>query len=944
MSFFSNGSLGHDSQLRKKRSLTSFGRERKQSNGSAEESAQRTRAASGPSAIVANKQSSLPALPTRRSTEQPSGRRSTNERRDESSLPSNARQKKHGPPPPFTNLIIQVPPSQSDTKHYVGPPSKPGRRPPTSPEAREGLILPYSPNGRFVSSPISISTNASQHGQTTLNPMSLSLGNSSPSPITVRRRQSEDHPSTLAQQRSPFGLNFPSPFPKDHARTMTTSVSTPTSPRTRMLPLGGPPLPSPNLRPASASSSPTAKSFSSRSSILRVPVPRFDASDLTLGSTSGSGSGASVKEEGNTSKKKPRNLLRKPSLVRQRAPFCLTPNADTKFQDSSKGKEKEAKESRPKNFLARSRRNSIAALFDVVSPQLKPTTSLTPAREVVVAYQESQRLSEGDCSLKSGGTVIAVGGPEGSEVGKSNWTPPWTGQVAQDGHGDSDKPPSHKQETPLRALTRKMSTRLHTGERPGHGSNRRSISGAIELSNPAGSGAEVNVNQSVTSPAPIPYPQSATPRPKMSSGWPGAENEEGRVWEDRVGSWAFREQGKEKEKASPKEETELNPRGLWKLVKRLSSGNLKEKKHSPSEAPPPVPALPAHVVQRRARIQEPPDAERTPVSPGSVLEAPPGIMRYISSVPALAIPRARSLSRTKPLPDESGSPSSPPRSSSAAPRRWRSPTTRSSSPSSTNTGLFTRSRASSDSSYGESIPPIPGIPLAHVNNRSQTVLPTDGRSGKASDELVRSHKPRREKERVRDGTPSPTGSATIPSFDMQHPVNNFQTKKDKRVMPPSMSPLPTSADPPSAMSSSPQQSPPPIPKRSPFRLIGPKHATGPYRKQSMPDVKIVMQARPRPSFSTPKARPRSVSDGDLTIEVERPKESPGPSVFTFKELNAASARHLTEQEKNAKWEDLLRKSAKAGGTLYVSPTSTGGLGLWSDQRSSVAMSDKTETN
>ena len=300
------------------------------------------------------------------------------------------------------------------------------------------------------------------------------------------------------------------------------------------------------------------------------------------------------------------------------------------------------------------------------------------------------------------------------------------------------------------------------------------------------------------------------------------------------------------------------------------------------------------------------------------------------------MPRSRSMSKSKNGFDgEGGSPGSPLKSSSMPPRRWRSTTTRSSSPSSANTGLFTRSRSSSDSSYGESIPPIPGIPLTHIN-KSQIISPSESnKSWKGDDESASSYKTRRNK--GRDITPSPTGSATMPSFDVQQPpTNKFPPRRSssKRVQVPKN----TSSEPTKETITI---GPPPVPQRHPRRPPPPKTHTAPYRKQSMPDVKIVMsptpQARPRPSpaDTTPKARPRSVSDSDITIDLA------SKQVFTFREMPADGTRHLTEQEKNAKWEDLLRKSAKAGGTLHVGPTS-GGLGLWSDERSSIAISDKSE--
>lgn len=716
------------------------------------------------------------------------------------------------------------------------------------------------------------------------------------------------------------------------------------------------PISSPLPRPTSAASSPTARSFvsapgSTPSSIRRVPVPPFDRSDFTLASGSGSGSTSNLSHDASKqpTTKKPHNILRKPSLTRRQQHEeedhpSSPPVSDNDRKAKANSRKGKAKDHRPRSksvMLSRPKGNSDTPVFEIVAPMpTQAIVDLTPAREVVMAYHQAQRLANGQELILGSGTVIAVGAPEESETGssgKSHWIPPWAGAGKE---GAGTETPDGKPTT-FKTLSRKLSARLqpHPDRKmPSHSVNRRSLSGALEFFSVGASSSgrdPAAQKRSVTSPTTMTHPSDwPTPsrRPqsaglKKGSDWPSADHN---AAGDTVGNWATGRLG-----PPTKEEQEVSNTGrLWKIVKRFSSGNLKEKRVMMAETAPPVPPLPKEMLQKPTLVQE--DLDEMPLRPSSPPAIQGGIMRYISSVPALNISRPKTQKAQRQ--EEAASPSSPRSNAGMAPRRWRSATTRSSSPSSSaTTGIFPRSRCSSDSSYGESIPPIPGIPLAHVVNKSQVISTMETPRPRKSEDSARGGLLRRRKSQ--EGSSSPTGSATMPTFESSHPFNYFSSKKSKRGAPP-RPPLPSAPWPVTesatlkAVNAQPR---PPIPPRNPYRAT---MAGLTLRKQSMPEVKpatiVEPQRRPSTHRSSGTTRPRSVSDSDIMAEAQL-NGAASPSMFMFRELSTAP-RLLTEQEKNDKWEDLLRRSANAGGTLHVRPPAEGtGLGLWSD-RSSLAMS------
>lgn len=256
-------------------------------------------------------------------------------------------------------------------------------------------------------------------------------------------------------------------------------------------------------------------------------------------------------------------------------------------------------------------------------------------------------------------------------------------------------------------------------------------------------------------------------------------------------------------------------------------------------------------------------------------------------------------------------------------------TTVSSSPAS-GTGFFPRSRASSASSFGDmSFPPVPDTQIGQY-----IVPPHRGYRNSNSEEGSQASESPSGALFATNERPLPSPTASIPAFEAQDPVNSFSSFKHKHAH------LPHATHFPEPELSTPRREqarwglpPPPRTHRRP-NLSAP--AFPPPRQHSVPDITLVQGARVdvasenrwgSDSKQASVARPRSTSDA----------ANPVVSTLRYREMSETQ-RRLTEQEKNAKWEDLLQRSDRAGGTLRVGSPTTGTLSLWSD-RTSVASSE-----
>lgn len=379
---------------------------------------------------------------------------------------------------------------------------------------------------------------------------------------------------------------------------------------------------------------------------------------------------------------------------------------------------------------------------------------------------------------------------------------------------------------------------------------------------------------------------------------------------------------------------ESSPSGKWwKLVKRISTGGLRDK-YRPDDAPPPVPALP----QDLRRFAEP--RTTLDISPKSVASREAdeqGVLlsRFMQSRTSLSGVEPSLPASHKPKTSPSR-PSTGGHQSSSAPRP--STTTRSSSPVSSDmasSSFFHRphSPRSSTSSFGDGLPSLPKMQSLSCG---QHIVPPSELDRMAADpsraNAESQHEPRNRSrsrsapmpERMSD---SPS-SASLPSLPLPPRRRTPSAPSTDFSSSPSV-PSPGREESGSAASSSlplntlsefgtlGHSGPPPRPRRSEARKL-------PHLVLKQPDSFSHTPATPRP-------RPPPVEDADAANRLSarsyastakqvslwaQSSVSPTSRTQRFREME--SPRHaLTEEEKVSRWEALLERSERAGGTLHL---------------------------
>ncbi|EIN09481.1 hypothetical protein PUNSTDRAFT_119958 [Punctularia strigosozonata HHB-11173 SS5] len=425
-----------------------------------------------------------------------------------------------------------------------------------------------------------------------------------------------------------------------------------------------------------------------------------------------------------------------------------------------------------------------------------------------------------------------------------------------------------------------------------------------------------------------------------------------------------------KQRDKESREDEHSPGGkLWKLMKRISTGGLRDKysSASPEVSPPPVPALPRDLpAHSRTTTQTSPSSD----SQGS---SPNPLTRYLSPRPSMTALRStprtpvHPRSSSGPAPTTSSGRKSTRTTSTTGPRP--STTTRSSSPiSSSDVASSSRffksnvSSRSSSSSYGEEIqstthgtaaigkyiiPPgqleeLHKLDLSFMKNPDPAKRsPTAARSRQADDSpppisAVDAHPaplapPRSARRAFRSESPE------IPSFSTDGPVNDFsaaaRTKRARHVTSsfgarPATSPV-TGSFPASELGA--LSPPPPRPAKSPRRPLSAAVApTTPLIPPLAPlptitmDLEAVAASRERHDEDNEDDRQsravRTASNASTMKDGRRSRsrsQAPAPSPVTFRELGTSPARLRSEQEKARMWDALLERSDRAGGTLRV---------------------------
>ena len=667
------------------------------------------------------------------------------------------------------------------------------------------------------------------------------------------------------------------------------------------------------------------------------------------------------------------------------------------------------------------------------SPPLSPQT-LTPAGAVAAAYKEQEKrkkdmkefvsanadgLSREDSYDESGGVyytvfgssgkVVAVGAPEDESWlhhDLSNYTP--------------NKPKTVSRTPSLGALgklSRKPSTKFKksgtgnaSGNTPESECGHEGITGDDEFGRLSFQG-----RRSTSLPS--------NQRSKRPPGISTENSEVGMEWDSPQSASTFsKSAGWSVDDPSPSTGGKI-----WKLMKRISTGGLREK-YNVQEAAPPVPALPKGLLP--AQTKPKPKTRSAPHSPD---DSRPPVSRYIRGRSSFGdAPFSNRHRNTQGVPSSASLNRPPTLSSGKNPsHRRRSTNTRSSSPVSSDKAsskYWQKSRSSSVSTF-EEMPPLPGRVLtngpilspvelyklekeqatAELSSPPSTVdshSPTPSPSNHHRNTLIVIRRPSLRDAHMRssgddsetDGMspsdfvalPSPprhhyrsnphvvyhqsndsgttvgsvSTSPMIPMFTTHDVVNQFHSARGSGVGM-SRSLNSSSASQSTGISSNefgvtPAQ-PPPRPQRSDRRktlVMNPKittrvsqdrewnsqdrhHGWGiprstsvPYPKERMsgssPEFEGDGDGRSCGTFGCSQSKGlvqlvKTSQDSESSRENLRPSSSiHSGSPLKFRELGSGEGgkdrKVLTEKEKADRWDDLLERSDRAGGTIHIGNT------------------------
>ncbi|KAJ1306534.1 hypothetical protein OPQ81_007535 [Rhizoctonia solani] len=333
---------------------------------------------------------------------------------------------------------------------------------------------------------------------------------------------------------------------------------------------------------------------------------------------------------------------------------------------------------------------------------------------------------------------------------------------------------------------------------------------------------------------------------------------------------------------------------IWRLVKKMSTGTLKEKKSYQAEKAPPVPPLPN---SRRSSIYDygeevRGDLARFGTSRPSISREPSSTANSIHSGPSSLSGHVTVSNTPQPQPARHRSASGGRPSLS---HEWRPSMANDSAPSSSPKSSFGRAQSprTSMSSYvdiGEEVPPLP--------LGKHIVSPI---------ELAQQYTPR-DREPL-SGSNNNTGVGASPSLPPPKRPRTAPKSRDKAGsnITPLSSPALSNANQPT--------------KSKPNVLRRPTRLNDDGLSIPTPSPRPASAASPRSprsaSMGMPSPRPRAQTQTEEHLP-PRPRSNSMGTVFTFRELgNTETRSKLTEQEKVAKFEQLLEASEKAGGTLHA---------------------------
>jgi len=380
-------------------------------------------------------------------------------------------------------------------------------------------------------------------------------------------------------------------------------------------------------------------------------------------------------------------------------------------------------------------------------------------------------------------------------------------------------------------------------------------------------------------------------------------------------------QSKGKEKMQAKVETGTGTR-FWRLVKRISTGALRERSQMASAAPPPVPAvskpLPDLPPRTTFEVRVPSGSlggvEGT--GPSDDGDGGKSVMNchIDSNLPASGVASHGDDYSSTAAYVPPGTHASPQGRVGEHPRR---PSLSSSPQSSAHTSQFFRShspRSSFSSIIGNSPPPpVPIHPLARSPS-PRTRLPATNSPSPSTRRTSHDEPPSSSSTRTRTrGRSSPE----VPTFSVSDVVNNFILRR------PSLARHQRRHAPTRSMV---------FPRTTGDMGAGPLRRTG-------SEVRRTTRERPRVdpiSMAGSSGQNRDSHGSDTTVRrlamstgTPSAGANAGSSVEepTFRELGSERKQAWTSQEKEDKWHALLERSAQAGGTLHLG---VGSAGLASD--------------
>ncbi|KAJ7135010.1 hypothetical protein C8R43DRAFT_956219 [Mycena crocata] len=512
------------------------------------------------------------------------------------------------------------------------------------------------------------------------------------------------------------------------------------------------------------------------------------------------------------------------------------------------------------------------------------------------------------------GRVVAVGGPEDAWDGAGSYISSSAFPLFDGARSRSSKGPGSGSGSVGRTLTRKVSERWgRKREESESDETRGRTSGQGDRHGKKGvrSGSRTGERSS-----PAPEPDSA-------------------MWTTSSSGLGHTDDGFVNEPRSRRSEPALASGGgskIWKLMKRISTGGLKEKYDRGPRTLPPIPPLPP--MPNLPPVPQLPkddnlEARSAMSSDGHSRDEPGVLSRFMQSRSSMSVSRPTSSGSGIPRPAARALPMPPPIPASHHPRA--STTTRSSSPVSSSdvasSKYFHRttgSGRSSTSSYGEETvpPPMPGVPILPNLVVGKHIVPPKDLYKLDLTELGPSSV---DEKKVLVKPMSFFGTQNIRTPEDWTIVNTPAEEHPPSLPhPPRRLPVPNAAKDVSRLSTNRLSQTPSIPE---FSTAAPINAFAARKLASTAGItESFGPSQGRRSTSETQAQdqfPSQSTDNASTARQKRiqqrstslPRVVPEP--LTFRGMSEKPGQALTEKEKADRWDDLLERSERAGGTIHM---------------------------